>query len=444
MSMVSAHLGAGRFRSIALLLAVILVPPPVWAAKPSFADLVANLKSPTAKTRAEAAAALGKSRRREAIAPLAALVRDPEAKVRLEVVRALREIRDLEAVPALVTSLQDGEPQVREEALGTVVELYTERDRNGPVERFLDTFSDEYDRASIPPYAPVDPSVITAAASALKDEQKSIRREAALALGILDGRAAMKDLQAALQDPDAGVRGAAATAIGKIGTEADGKALIPLLGDESMEVKNRTLQALGTLRVREAGPALREAFEANRRKEYGYRVLTCLSRIADPAQADLFRELLQDPDPERRRLAVEGLGRISDASLLPAFKKDFQRESNPELKLAYNFAITRLGDRAFIDSIVLALGGSSGKAARGYLLELGPAILPDIYPYLNDPSAEIRASLCDVMAQMGDPAAIGKLEPLLSDPNSKVADRANRAVELLKRSGARPAAAARP
>ncbi len=444
MSWLSSSIGSGGSRFVGLLLAGVLFAPPAWAAKPSFADLVANLKSPTAKTRAEAAAALGKSRRREAIAPLSALVRDPEVKVRLEVVRALSEIRDLEAMPALVTALQDGDPQIREEALGTVVELYTERERNGPVERFLDTFSDEYDRASVPPYTPVDPAGISGLGAALRDEQKSIRREAALALGILDGRAGLRDLEAALQDPDAGVRGAAATAIGKIGTEADGRALIPLLADESMEVRNRTLQSLGTLRVREAGPALREAFEANRRKEYGLRVLACLSRIADPAQADLFRDLLQDPDPDRRRLAVEGLARVSDASLLPAFKKDFQRETNPELKLAYNFAITRLGDRAFIDSIVLALSGTSGKAARGYLLELGPSILPDIYPYLNDPNAEIRAGLCDVIAQMGDPGAIPKLEPLLSDPNSQVADRANRAVELLKRSGARPRAADRP
>jgi HEAT repeat protein len=403
--------------------------------------VVLLLAGPTARTRAEAAAALGKSRRREAIPPLAALVRDPDVKVRLEVVRALSELRDLDAVPALVTSLQDGEPQIREEALGTLVEIYAERERNGPVDRFLDTFSDEYDRASVPPYTAVDPAVISALAGALRDEQKPIRREAALALGILDGRAALAGLQAALQDPEADVRGAAATAIGKVGTEADGRALVPLLADESMESKNRTLQALGTLRVREAGPALREAFEANRRKEYGLRVLTCLSRIADPAQGDLFRELLQDPDPDRRRLAVEGLARISDASLLPAFKKDFQRESNGELKLAYNFAITRLGDRAFIDSVVLALSGSLSKAARGYLLELGPSTLPDLYPYLNDPNAEIRAALCDVIAQMGDRSAIAKLEPLLSDPNSKVADRANRAVELLKRSRGRSGSA---
>src|SRR5262249_32769062 len=122
-------------------------------------------------------------------------------------------------------------------------------------------------------------------------------------------------------------------------------------------------------------------------------------------------------------------------------KKDYQRESSPELKLAYNFAMTRLGDRAFIDSIALALAGPLAKPARAYLLELGPSILPDVYPYLNDPNAEVPASLCDVIPQLGDPAAIPKLEPLLSDPNSKVADRANRAVELLKRSGKQGAGA---
>src|SRR5205085_670226 len=78
------------------------------AARPSFDDLVANLKSPNAGTRREAAAELGRSRRREAVTPLAALVRDPDGKVRLEVVRALRELRDLSAVPAIVTSLSDG------------------------------------------------------------------------------------------------------------------------------------------------------------------------------------------------------------------------------------------------------------------------------------------------------------------------------------------------
>src|SRR4030095_3970896 len=104
-------------------------------------------------------------------------------------------------------------------------------------------------------------------------------------------KAATPDLVAALQDPEADVRGAAATAIGKIGSPAAGKALIPLLADTSNEVRNRTLLALGVLRPREAGGPLREMYEANRRKEMGTRVLTCLSKLGDPAQGELFREL---------------------------------------------------------------------------------------------------------------------------------------------------------
>jgi HEAT repeat protein len=410
--------------------------PAVGAEQP-FEDLVANLKSPTPRTRQEAARELGNSRRREAVAPLSALVRDPEVRVRLEVVKALRNLRDLSGVPALVTSLQDGDPGIREEAIGTLVEIYAERDRGGPVDRFLETFSDEYDRASVPPYTAVDPSVFRGLAGTLRDEKKGIRAESAYAIGILGGGSAVRELVSATQDPEAEVRAAAATAIGKVGTAEDGKSLVPLLADGSATVRNRALQAIGVLRVREAGPALREMFEQNRRRELGTRVLASLSRIGDPAQADLFRELLSSSDPEERRLAVEGLGRIAEPSTLPAFKKDYQREKDGEVRLAYNFAIASLGDRAFLDAIVLALGSSGGAArqARDYVLELGLSFAPDLYPYLNDRDPEVRGALCDVLAQLGDAGAPPRLTPLLADPNSKVADRANRAIEKLRRAG---------
>jgi HEAT repeat protein len=412
------------------------------APRPSFEDLVANLKSPSAKTRMEAATALGKSRRREAVAPLAALVRDPEWRVRLEVVRALRELRDLSAVPAVVTAMGDGDLKVREEAIGSLVEIYAERERTlSPVGRFLDLFSDEYDRSSIGPYVAVDPSAYQALGTALKDEDTNIREYAALAIGILDGRSLVPQITAALKDPDDGVRGAAATALGKVGTAADGKSLIPLLTDESAEVRRRVLQALGVLRVREAGPALREMYEANRKKELGLKVLLALSRIADPAQADLFKELVQDTDPETRRLAIEGLGRISDPAMLPAFKKDYQRERNDELKLAYSFALTRLGDRAFLDSLVLCLPSRTlGSRCRGYILEMGREVLPELYPYLNDPEPDVRGALADILAAIGDPEAVPRLSPLVSDPSRDVADRANRAIERLRRIAPSPSA----
>jgi HEAT repeat protein len=354
--------------------------------------------------------------------------------VRLEVVRALRELRDVAAVPALVTSLRDGDARIREEAIGTIVEIYGERERSGGVAGFLEIFSDEYDRASVPPFTAVDRGVFDGLAEALRDEDRDIRRSAAYALGILGGRSKVRELVAALQDPEAEVRAAAATAVGKVGNAEDGKPLVSLLADESGAVRNRVLQALGVLRVREAGAALRQMYDANRHRELGLRVLACLSRIGDPAQADLFRELVQDPDSETRRLAVEGLGRVADPAELPAFKKDFQRERNEELKVAYAFALTLLGDRAFLDTIVLGLPSRTlGRRAHAYLLEIGRPVLPDLYPYLRDPDATIRAELCDIIGALGDDEAISRLTPLLSDPSPNVADRANRAVERLRR-----------
>jgi HEAT repeat protein len=427
-----------RFAAAVMVLSVGVAAPGAAIAgkRASFEDLLANLKSPNASTREKAAHELGKSRRREAIGPLAVLVRDPEVKVRLAVVRALNALRDVAAVPALVASTGDGDPEIREEAIATLVEIYAETDRTGPVGRFLNTFSDEVDRSSVPPYVMVDPSVHDALARALLDERSHIREDAAYALGILDGRSALRNLTTALQDPDPDVRAAAATAIGKLGTTEDGRVLIPLLADESNAVRLRVLHALGVLKVTAAGPALREMYEANKRRELGEKVLATLSRIGDPAQAELFQQLVQERNPEHKRLAVEGLGRLADPSRLGAFKKDYQREKHEDVRLAYAFALTRLGDRAFLDTIVLTLPSRTlGRRARGYILEMGREMLPDLYAYLGDPDSDVRAALCEIMGAMGDPEAIDRLTPLLGDPSSQVADRANRAVERLRRGG---------
>ncbi len=428
-------------RSVAVLGLGLVVGITPTRAQETFDDLVANLKSPTARTRQDAARRLGESRRREAVSPVSALVRDPEQRVRLEVVRALCALRDLSAIPALVTALQDGDATVRDESISALVEIYAERDRTGPVGRFLENFSDEYERSSVPPFTVVEPSVFRGLSAALKgDERTDLRANAAYAIGILGGGSSIPDLVSALQDPAGEVRAAAATALGKTATAEEGRALIPLLADSNTTVRNRALQSIGVLRVHEAGPALREMFVQHRRRDLGTRVLASLARTGDPAQGDLYRELLFSNDPEQRRLAVEGLARISTPSMLPAFKTDFQRERNGDVRIAYAFAIARLGDRAFLDSLVLALGGSGATAghARDLLIELGPGIAPDLYVYLNDRDPGVRGAVADLLADLGDTNAAPRLTPLLADPNSRVADRANRAIERLRRQGAAP------
>ena len=59
-----------RGASVALALSLAWGTVPAGASQQTFEDLLANLKSPTARTRQAAALELGRSRRREAVAPL--------------------------------------------------------------------------------------------------------------------------------------------------------------------------------------------------------------------------------------------------------------------------------------------------------------------------------------------------------------------------------------
>jgi HEAT repeat protein len=107
------------------------------------------------------------------------------------------------------------------------------------------------------------------------------------------------------------------------------------------------------------------------------------------------------------------------------------------VKLAYSFALARMGDRAFLDSIVLALPSRTlGPRARSYLLEMGHGVVGELYPYLKDPDADVRAVLCDILGTIGDAETIPHLTPLLNDPSSGVVDRATRAIERLRRATA--------
>lgn len=417
-------------------LALLVGASGVSVAQSSFEDQVANLKSPNAKTREQAARELGKSRRRDAITPLAAMVRDPDGAVRLAVVRSLRELRDLSAVPALVTSMRDGDPRIRREALEGVLEVYVEPEQVWP--GYPDVFADDFDEGPAATYAEVDPAVFEALKGALRDDEREIRELAAHATGILGGTSISQELTLSLQDPEPRVRAVAATALARVGTREQGRLLIPLLSDESGRVRTRALHAIGVLGVQEAAPALRAMSENLKGRDFGLLVLQTLSRLGDPNLAPFFRSLLEDTDLTRRRLAVDGLARISDASVIDAFKKDFQRARNEEMRLALAFALTRLGDTAFVDTLALNLASRNlGARARRYLLELGPPLLPWLYPYLADPDPEVRAALVDLMARLGDTSALPRLLPLIQDPSSKVADRANRAVERLRRIEAR-------
>ena len=62
-----------------------------------------------------------------------------------------------------------------------------------------------------------------------------------------------------------------------------------------------------------------------------------------------------------------------------------------------------------------------------------PKRLPLYYSYLKSEKADVRKYLCDVLANIANPAALDSVRPLIQDPNNSVITSAIRTVQILER-----------
>ncbi|MBK5255202.1 MAG: HEAT repeat domain-containing protein [Vicinamibacteria bacterium] len=407
---------------------------PVFSAELLQEGPVDGLKSENPAVRRRTATDLGKSKSPDALPRLAALVRDPDAEVRLAVLRGIASLRELAGVPSMVVFMADSMSRLRSEAIDGVVEIYTRRDRPR-ASKFLSIFSDGRDKPEPMVLTPVDLQVYRSLAGLLKDSDPDVRESAAEAIGILGGTEVAVDLLGALGDVTTNVRAAAVTALVKVGTSADGEALSPLIGDPSSSVRRRAIAGLGRLRVAEAAAGLRRLFGTSPDSTDGILALSALAQLALPEDRPLFQREALQPEASRRRAGIEGLARLGDTGNEARFKRAFQREKNEEVRAAYAFAIFLFGDRPFIDTVVMGLGGSRDlfRQSRAYVEEFGNRALPEVLDYLREPDARIRAGLCDALANVGVVDALSAIEPLVRDRDQQVAASAARAVAILRR-----------
>lgn len=415
----------------------VSAPPPAESQAPAApaGTPVEALKSPNPGVRRRAATDLARSKAKDALPRLAELVRDPDPDVRVAVARGIASLRDVAGVPSMVVFMSDVQARVRAEGIEGVVEIYTRRDRPG-ASRFFSIFSDSRDKPEPLVVTAVDFEVYRSLAARLRDSDPSVRQSAAEAIGLLGGTEVAADLAGALTDVVSDVRAEVVTALVKVGTSADGEALTPLLKDPSSSVRRRAIAGLGRLRVVDAAPDLRAFFQAAPDSDDGILALSSLAQLALAQDRALFLRFSGQIEPRRRRVAVEGLARLGEKGSEAAFKRGFQREKADELRLAYAFALFSLGDRPFIDTVVLGLGGARERArqSRAYLEELGARALPDALDYLHEQDPKIRIGLCDALSAAGVVDAASALEPLTRDSDKEVAAAATRAVTLLRRS----------
>jgi len=331
--------------------------------------------------RRAACVALGRVGDATAVPALVEALGDGDSDVRRASCEALVRIRDAQAVPALIQALGDGDWYVRRvacEALGAIGDATAVP---ALVEALRDDDRDVRRVACEALGAIGDATAVPALVEALRDGARDVRRAACEALGAIGDATAVPALIKALGDDDKGdddkdvrrlacggigdviaefkliqtlgndsVRSAAYEALVQIGSPSV-PALVEALGDGDRDVRYAACGALGRLGDATAAPALRvhaECLDAARRalEQLGGTALPladavhqllersdwwgvlikalptqsvrdALVQIGQPAVPALV-EALGDGDSGVRSASCEALGRIGDATAVPA------------------------------------------------------------------------------------------------------------------------------
>lgn len=414
---------------------LLLGAPASGFAQASVEELAADLESTEARTRRDAARALGEDGSAEAVAILTGAVRDLDRNVRRAVLDALLSPRRPDAAAGLIAFLEDEEEDHRRDAIGGLVDMHSREAPAGRGERAVNWLLRREQQFALDPLRPVEPAVAQALSRQLGDTESSNRRLAAQALGALQAVSAVGPLAAAAgEDLEDDVRREAVQALGAIGTDEAGARLLELVNVP--ELRDYAVRGLGRFAYRPSVMALIGVYDADPESDVAGDALEALARIgAEEARGTFYHELGSE-DPRRREYAAEGIGRIGDPALVDGMIRDFLREEDRRVQLAFCFALVRMGRPPFVDRLVLSLSDSRvGDVARQYALELGRDFLSELLRYLEDPDRRVRLALIVLLEELGNADAIPDLEKTSEDEDLEVADRARLAVRRLSRSG---------
>ncbi|MBI3941009.1 MAG: HEAT repeat domain-containing protein [Acidobacteria bacterium] len=427
----------------------------------SVESLIYDLKNPDALRRKEAAQRLGQNKTRAAVPALVEVFADTDDGVRLEILRALVAINDPRALSAYVAASGDQRPEIREKSIAGMVNLYVVEE-GGFVQKTrkiidaLNPFDVDYDPLVVEPYVPVSPEAIKALSPMISDPEAGIRRKAAQALGVLRGEeAAPLLLEQLKRESDAGARVQMIRAIGKIGQPQYAAALIPLIEDENKAVHDEAISTVGLLKVGEAVEPLMRLYNAGpeeRRKVFKvipasgkddlqFKLLDALAFIGAAESQPIFARDLRHKDPEFRRSAAEGLARIGlpesaadqrlkddSAALLLDQRKE---EKKPEVKLAIDFALYRLGNQALLTELINGLDSPRYDQALQYLLEFSPEETPRLFPFVRLKRKKVQIGLITALGSVGADDVRPHLLDLSSDKDISIASAANEALRRL-------------
>ncbi len=415
-------------------LAILFATAAAGSIQQELAEFEARLQSGDPETRRDAARELGRMETEDALRLLSAAADDANPRVRAEIFEALLKARHPGAVPGLLRFLESERAEDRGKAIRGLVDIHAVEARPGPGLRAMNWLLRRSDDFVLDPLRPVTPDGVAGLTGRLQDSEESIRRLAAESLGFLRAESAVEALAAAALDPDRGVAEAAIFALGEVGyiaPEAAGTELVRLLEDARLSVP--AIEALGAMGFESAGPRLLELYDEDTGGDRGKAALWALSRMGYEGAMGTFIAELTSGERDRRESAAAGLGRIGNREMVDGLIRDFLREEDRRVQLAYCFALVLLGETPFVDRLVTELSDQRhGDQARDYALELGEPLVDEFIRYLDDPDRGVRLRLVELLERIGSASALPALQAREADPDPEVAGRIRSAIRRLR------------
>ncbi|MBU7048325.1 MAG: HEAT repeat domain-containing protein [Theionarchaea archaeon] len=257
---------------------------------------------------------------------------------------------------------------------------------------------------------------------ALTDEDIDVRRWAAYALGKMGSEKAVDPLIGALTDEDGYVRKWAADAMGKIGSE---KALDPLIGaltDEDSNAQWRAADALGEIGSGKAVDPLIGALTDEDSYVRG-RAADALGKIGIEKAVDPLIGALTDEDIDVRKWAADAMGKIgSEKALDPLIGALTDEDSNVRWWAAD--ALGKIGSEKAVDPLMKALTDEDrhvrGEAATSLGKIGSEKALDPLIEVLTDEDRYVRRWAADALGKIGSEKALDPLIEVLTDEDRYV------------------------
>jgi HEAT repeat protein/beta-lactamase regulating signal transducer with metallopeptidase domain len=267
-----------------------------------------------------------------------------------------------------------------------------------------------------------DPRAAGGLTVALKDADPEVRRTAVGGLTNLDLSVSRGPLLLALADTDAGVRAAAIAGLGELRDQRHLDVFVSLLADPTAPVRSQAARALGETRASPAVEPLVAALkdpDADVRRQAAH----ALGEIRDARAVTGLVAALKDADADVREQAAHALGEIRASSAVPGLVEAIG-DADAGVRRQIVHALAELRDARATHALVQALADRDVEVvelAAHALAELeAAAAVSALTSLLSHANSNVREQAAFALGEIGDARAVEALTSLLRDADAGV------------------------